>query len=218
MRQSVQPAEIPQPNLEYGRIVSRSGSTRYGVKSSFGIIDAIKAFSCLVQPDVGDRVLLSTDPTGDCYILSVLKRDVSVKETELTIPGDVSLHADSGSLRLSADQSLSLSGNASIDVATDRITVNAHKGEAAIGKLTMIGRRLSSQIKRITSVARSVDHSFKRLTQRMENCERFVEDHEEVQTGSTRYLVEDTLTTHAGNTLNISEELHTMHAEQIHMG
>ena len=218
MRQSSQPVEIPQPNLEYGRIVSRSGSARYGVTSPFGTLEAAKAFSCLVQPEVGDRVLLSTDPTGGCYILSVLERDVSVGETELTIPGDVTLHADSGSLRLSADQSLSLSGSASVDVATDRITVNAHKGEAAIGKLTMLGRRLHTQIKRIVSVAGSVDHSFKRLTQRMENCERYVEDHEEVQTGSTRYLVEDTLTTHAGNTLNISEELHTMHAEQIHMG
>jgi hypothetical protein len=218
MRPSVQPAEIPRPNLEYGRVVSRSGPACYGVESQFGMHVAARAFSCLVQPEAGDRVLLSMDSAGDCYILSVLEREMETGETELAIPGDVSLHAEQGSLRLSADRALFLSGCDSIDAATNRMTVQAHEGEAAIGKLTLLGRRLHTQIKRITSVAKSVDHSFKRLTQRMKNCERFVEDHEEVQTGSTRYLVQDTLTTHAGNTLNISEELHTMQAEQIHMG
>lgn len=218
MRQSVQPAEIPRPNLEYGRIVSRSGPSCYGVESQFGMHAAARAFSCLVQPEAGDRVLLSMDSAGDCYILSVLEREMETGETELAIPGDVSLHAEQGSLRLSADRALFLSGCDSIDAATNRMSVHAHEGEAAIGKLTLLGRRLHTQVERITSVARSVEHSFRRLTQRMENCERFVEDHEEVQTGSTRYLVQDTLTTHAGNTLNISEELHTMQAEQIHMG
>ena len=81
-----------------------------------------------------------------------------------------------------------------------------------------MGSAVYSQVKRFVSVAKAVEHTFKRFTQRFENCERYVEDHEEIQTGSTRYLVEDTMTTHAKNTMNVSEELHTMQAEQIHMG
>jgi len=212
-------AEILQPSLEYGSVVFRKDNGAFGVKTSFGMTDARLAVSCLVQPQPDDRVLLSIDLEGIAYILSVLESGTEQGTgTELVFEGDVSLHAKNGSLQFMADASLNLCGGESVDVATDRLTVNAHKGEAAISRLTFLGRTLTSQVKRIVAVAKTVEQNFRRLTQRMESTERYVEDHEEIQTGSTRYLVADTLTTHAGNTLNISEELHTMQAEQIHMG
>jgi hypothetical protein len=63
-----------------------------------------------------------------------------------------------------------------------------------------------------------VDHIFDRLTQRLKNHTRYVEDQEEVQTGSSRYLVEDLLTVQTKNTLHQAEEIITLNGEQIHLG
>jgi len=217
MENAAQLAQAPTPNLEYGRVVAGK-KDQVMVHTTFGTVEAQRAVSCLVKPIAGDRVLLSTDLAGSCFILSVLERTVQGEETELALEGDTALSVVNGNLRLSSEGSLLASGAESIEMAADKVSLNAHEGEANIGKLTFMGSTLYSQVKRFVAVAKTVEHTFKRFTQRFENCERFVEDHEEVQTGSTRYLVEDTMTTHAKNTMNVSEELHTMQAEQIHMG
>ncbi len=216
-QQGTQAVEALQPNLEYGTITSSDGGDCFSVKVSFGKITAEKAISCLLEPIVDDLVLVSLDISGSCFILSVLKRTAEEKVHHLTVPGDCVLESRSGSLDLRADRDLHLSAAAAVEVTGNRLSVSANSGEALINTLTLLGKGLHVRVKRITTVAKTIEQTLKRLTQRMENSDRFVEDHEEVQTGSTRYLVEDTLTTHAGNTINISEELHTMHAEQIHM-
>jgi len=67
-------------------------------------------------------------------------------------------------------------------------------------------------------VADTVDTVYRRLTERLINAVRFVKEDEEVQTGSTRYLVEDTLTMHSKNAVHMAEEIVTINAEQVHLG
>ncbi|WP_028584001.1 DUF3540 domain-containing protein [Desulfogranum mediterraneum] len=217
MQQLNQTIEQPQPGLEYGTIHSADQEGTFRVAVSFGQIAAHKAAGCLLQPREGDLVLVSVDMRGVSYILTVLEQGNEERVSELVVPGDGLFHSQNGSLELRADQGLNLRANEEIEVAGDALHIHAHRAEACIGRISLVGRILYSQVERITTVAKSIEQSLRRLTQRMENSERFVQDHEEVQTGSSRYLVEETLTTQAGNTLNISEELHTIHAEQIHM-
>jgi len=217
MKQAALQAEIITPNLEYGEVLAAADMKRIQVSTPFGTVKAHKAVSCLVSPVAGDRVLLSTDMTGSCYILSVLERTMT-GEMELALEGNAKLSTNNGSLTITAGRNVSLSSVESIDIATGRVSMSADRGEASIRKFSFLGSSLYTQVKRFAAVARTVEHTFKRFTQRFENCERYVEDHEEIQTGSTRYLVGDTMTTHAKNTMNVSEELHTMQAEQIHMG
>ncbi len=207
----------PQPSLEYGTIESVDCDGNCTVQVSFGTIYAKKAAGCLMEPEHDDLVLVTVDTNGSCYILSVLKRSTPGQPSRLAMQGDCIIESRAGSIDLRADSSLNLSASDAVEVAADRINVYARCSEAVIHKVTLLGKALFSKFRDVMTVAKSMDQTMDRLTQRMENCQRFIEDHEEVQTGSTRYLVKDTLTTHAGNTMNISEELHTMHAEQIHM-
>ena len=217
MKQVNQVVETLQPNLEYGTVVEISTDDTYEVEVCYGKIMARKAAGCLLQPQASDLVLTSVDIEGRCYILNILERKAIQGLSEIVVPGDCVMQSRSGSIEMRANTTLTMTAGDSIQVAGDSLEVNAHQAEVCISKMTVLGKILHTQVKRISTVARSIEQSLKRLTQRMETSERFVEDHEEVQTGSTRYLVEDTFTTHAGNTMNISEELHTMHAEQIHM-
>lgn len=217
MNQPLHAISVLQPSLEYGTISLRRDSALFDVAIPYGTVAAVKAASCLLEPQENDLVLVSVDVKGTCYILSVLKRAAENGTSTITMPGNCVIESVSGSVELRAAQGLVMSAADDIDVSAGKVKVHAHKAEICISKITLLGRVLHTQIRRITTVAKSIEQSLKRLTQRMESSERFVAEHEEVQTGSTRYLVEETFTTHAGNTLNISEELHTMHAEQIHM-
>ncbi|RLG68848.1 MAG: hypothetical protein DRO11_08520, partial [Methanobacteriota archaeon] len=80
------------------------------------------------------------------------------------------------------------------------------------------GKIFNLQVKHIKTVSATVENVCKRLTQRLKDSFRFVKDLEEVQTGSTRYLVEDTLNMHSKNTVLMSEEIVTINGEQIHLG
>jgi len=210
--------EQPQPCLENGQVIAGKDG-RFIVQTAYGPIQASLAVSCLVQPRAGDRTLLSTDGEGDCFILSVLKRGESKEvHTELVFDGQVDLHVRDGGLSLTTDRDISLASREKLAFASKKISAHADKGEAVIERMSFVGKALHSQVKRVMTVANTVEHIFRRFTQRLEDSFRFVKDHEEVQTGNTRYLVEDTLTLHAKNANHMAEELVTINAEQIHLG
>lgn len=200
--------ESLQPYLEYG-IVQFDEEQAFTVQTAFGQVRAERAFGCVVQPQTEDTVLLSMDEDG-CFILSVLRREDKSCRTELSFDGDVALTARGGNLSLSSERKMAFS--------SEKIAVHAAKGEAVIARFSFAGNVFKSHVKRIIVVANTVEHIFRRFTQRLQDSFRFVKDHEEVQAGNTRYLVEDTLTLHAKNANHMAEELVTINAEQIHLG
>jgi len=201
--------ETTQPVLEYGLVQMDEGPF-FVVQTPFGPVLSEQAVGCLVRPIPGDTVLLCMDDAV-CYILSVLKREADEKtRTELSFSGDVDLRVTGGELSVSAERRIAFASN--------KISMVADRGEAVIDKFSFTGRVLRSQVKRILVVANTVENIFRRFTQRLQDSFRFIKDHEEVQTGNTRYLVEDTLTLHAKNANHMAEELVTINAEQIHLG
>ena len=210
--------EYSQPCLEYGRILTGEEGS-YTVLTSFGEVVSDQAVSCLVKPKVGDTVLLSMDTTDDCFILSVLRRDVGEKvQTELVFDGQVNLHVKGGGLSLTSDEKMSIASREKLAFASQKISIHADEGKVTIEKLSFIGRVFQSQVKRIKLIANTVENICRRLTQRLDDSFRFVKEHDEVQSKSARYLVEDTLTMHSKNAVHMAEEIVTINAEQVHLG
>ena len=210
--------EPAHPVMEYGWI-THDEPGYYGVETPLGTIKAVRAVTCLVAPRPGDRVLISFDD-GDCgFILAILQRDTQAGDsTDLVFDGQVNLHAQNGGLSLTTDQNLVLGAREELSCASKQLKVHAHDGRAAMDKLSFAGRILETQFERIKSVAQSVEHVFSELTQRLTNAFRFVEEHDELQAGSTRTLVEDTMTTHSKNAVHMAEEIIKLNAEQVHLG
>lgn len=206
-----------QPLLEYGSVLFGEGRF-FKVQASFGMVEAEQAVSCLVKPETGDIVLLSVDPSGTCFILSILKRTDTEKETGLVLEGQVNLHVKNGDLSLTSDRNMTFAAADELDCVGQKISLHAEEGEATITRMSFLGAFLDSQIKRVKYVADTVDTVYSRLTERLINAFRFVKEEEEIQTGSTRYLVEDTLTMHSKNAVHMSEEIVTINAEQVHLG
>ncbi|MEW5723554.1 MAG: DUF3540 domain-containing protein [Thermodesulfobacteriota bacterium] len=201
--------EAPQPDLRYGEVVGRCGQD-FWVETGLGRLRAGRALGCLVLPRLGDRVLLSADAAGECWVLSVLSRgEAGESGTDLLFEGPVNLRVEGG-LTIAAREELAWTAN--------KITVSAHEAEASVGKVSFLGQTLEAQFEWIKAVAVRVDQVFERLTQRLFESLRFVREHEEVQTGSTRLLVEDTFTVQARNAVHQAEEIYKIDAGQVHLG
>lgn len=199
-----------RPILEYG-VISAACEKGFTVSTDRGIIDANIAVSCLVSPGAGDVVLLSLDEAGCCYILSILERpEKTQKHTELSFEGDLSVNVRGGAMSLTSEEAISL---ASRDFALD-----AHNGNVNMEKLSFFGGFVENHIARLKIVAETVDSIVRRAVQRFTSSYRYIEEHEEIQSASTRMIVDGTLTMHTKNTMHIAEGHVKIDAEQIHLG
>ncbi len=208
--------QTASPNMEYGHIISREASL-FLVNTSFGEVSAVRAASCLLEPASGDKVLLAVDIHGGAYVLAVLERDESLA-AELAVDGDARLTARGGSLTLTAERDLALACGDTLSAVADSVTVHAGRGAAVIERLSVVGRSLKTRFKRVKSVAQSVDLACRSYTQRLTESFRFVKEHDEVQAGSQRVLVEELMALHAKNHSVMAEEQVVINAEQIHLG
>jgi hypothetical protein len=204
----------PSPSLEYGH-VKTAAPGRIEVETSFGTITATRAVSCLVEPAAGDKVLLSVDMAAEAYVLSVLE---SVSPVILAVDGDTRLAVRGGSLSMAVDKDLNLACSGELSATSGEISVHASTGNAVIERMSFMGQVLKSQFKHVRSVAKSMDQVFRRFTMRAQESSRFVKEHDEVQAGSQRVLVEDLCALHAKNHSMMAEEQVVINAEQIHMG
>ena len=204
------------PAMEYGRVV-REGEN-LTVRTRFGPHPAIRAVSCLVRPESGDRVIASLDENGDCYILSVLERPGSAGGVDLDFEGDVNFRVGSGALRVMADEELQLAAGRDLDLTGRNLGVTAQKAEARIDRVSFWGRLMNLRLETIELTAKSLTQNIRRLTQWLTESFRSVEEHDEIQAGSARYLVEDALTVHSGSETHLAEEDVRIEAEQIHLG
>jgi Protein of unknown function (DUF3540) len=86
---------------------------------------ALRAVSCLVEPQVGDRVLASTSADGPCHVLHILSRSEG-DSARLSVPGANALSLCQSRIALHAGESLHMgsAGEASLSAAGGTLSLN----------------------------------------------------------------------------------------------
>jgi hypothetical protein len=210
--------EDVQPVLEYGLIAgnAEAGFTVIVAGESY---EAAKAVSCLIHPESGDTVLLSFTATGRCYILSILERPGGeLAPKTIAMSGQVNLQVRHGGLNFSAAETLSLTAGQKIAIAAEDLGIDARKGTVRIEEFSFLGRMFRSQVETVKHIADTVDTIVRRTVERLTSSYRYIAEHEEIQSASTRMLVEGTLTMQTQNTMHTAEGHIKIDAEQIHLG
>ncbi|MFH1983887.1 MAG: DUF3540 domain-containing protein [Pseudomonadota bacterium] len=196
------------------RVVGDNGKD-FTVATPDGGITAVSAASCLVRPAAGDVVLLGRG-IDSAYILAVLVR--AGKDTALDLPGNVRINAAGGGLTLSAAGEVNLASAMGIGLTAPHLQTDAAQGSVNIGRLRFAGHAVSAVCDTLAVAARAADHTFRRLVQRLGTAFRYVEGHDEVQSASSRQLVDGTLTIQTENTIHLAEQHIKIDAEQVHLG
>ncbi len=91
---------------------------------------ALRAVSCLVEPQIGDRVLASTSTDGPCHVLHILARNEGTRSesdsARLSVPGVTGLSLCQARIAVHAVESLHMgsAGEASLSAAGGTLSLN----------------------------------------------------------------------------------------------
>lgn len=187
------------------------------VHTDSAIYQARRSVSCLLEPLVGDKVLLVTDTEGGDYVLAVLERAADQLAT-LNLPGDTQISAQAGRLSLSARDGIGMASAGEIAMQSGSLKVEALKGEVTVHDLSLVGEAWRSCVDRVKSVGKTFDSILERCHQRVSRSYRVVDEMDQVKAGQIDYQADSSLQLHAKYTLMTADELVKVDGEQIHLG
>ena len=162
-----------------GRVIGRSESS-YLVESGSGVHEVKRAFSCLVQPEVGDTVLLTRELEEGDYILAILAREEG-KKTQLVFEHDVEIKATKGHLEIAARDGLDLGSPGKVAVNSTALQVSTLRGSIGIDRLSLYGRLCQVRVSTVKLIADKVDTLAERIFSKAKQSYRFIEDSEHVR-------------------------------------
>ena len=173
--------------LRHARINAVEGE-RFGVVSADGYRYWLKpALGCLLQPAVGDRVLVSLEGS-EGYILSVLERS-QPQTGQLRIEGDVSLTLPSGALTLQTRDGLLVDAGALLALTAHTTSIRIEDTQLALGTLQVAGQRADNHwLERNDTTVRHREQAVRHEADYGDSS-RHVQGHEDLQSGSLRQRV-----------------------------
>jgi ethanolamine utilization microcompartment shell protein EutS len=200
---------------EVGAVIGASGRS-FRVRVGSGDYEARRAVSCLVEPELGDRVLLALHDEG-CHVLAVLDRDGEAP-TRIVAEGDLEVSAPAGRFTVAAQEGICFVTPGDAALASGKVRVTATEGSLAVGTLSYLGDQLVAQVGRVKTVARSVESVADRWVQRLDRAYRFIAQSEQVRTQYYEINAKAALNLKAETTIVSSGELTKINGGQIHLG
>jgi Protein of unknown function (DUF3540) len=200
---------------ETGRVTATLGAS-FRVAVGSGEHDARRAVSCLVEPELGDHVLVAFHGAG-CHVLAVLDRE-SEGPTRLVAPGDLEISAPAGRLSFSASEAVSVVSSGEVSVASERLRASAADASFAFKALSYVGGRLVAHVDAVRTVARSLETVAERCVERLGRSYRFIEETEQVRARYLSYEAESCVQLRGHAAIVSSGELTKIDGAQIHVG
>ena len=150
-----------------------------------------RAVSCLVEPEVGDLVMLCEAPSGECsFILSVLAKS-DPEGGRLCLPGGVTLQTEGKQLTVQADR-IDLKSRETIGLSTVYLDVNAAAATTRVGHLQTWADTVETTAERVTLLTKTLTQQVGRMITRVRESWRKVEGLDETQAARIRVYVEGT--------------------------
>jgi hypothetical protein len=150
-----------------------------------------RAVSCLIEPEVGDLVMLCEAPSEQCsFILSVLAKSDS-EAGRLCLPGGVILQTEGKQLTVQAD-GIDLKSRETIGLSTVHLDVNAAVATTRVGHIQTWAQTVETTAERVTLFAKTLTEQVGRMITRVRESWRKVEGLDETQAARVRVYVQGT--------------------------
>lgn len=207
--------QIAYPTQEVAKVVGASGKS-FTLRTPLGELSARRAASCLLEPAVGDDVLVVHHERGS-HVLAVLERDEEAP-ARLSADGDIEIAAAGGRVSVSARDGVDLLTPGEAVVAAGSARITATRGEVMIDALVVLGDALTAKVDRVKTVARSVESTAERWVQRLDRAYRFIARSESVRAEYLDYEARSAFHVKSEVTLVNSAGLTKLDGSQIHLG
>ena len=179
---------------------------------------ARKAASCLLIPEVGDKVELLMDK-HNCYVLTVLeKNEKNERSNKFVFEGDAEFVCETGRMSMVSREGLHFFSSGSLNLTSSDMQIAAEKGSVNINQLTVLGSYLLAKMAKIKVIGSSLDSFFERFRQKTKCSYREVEETDYVKAKQLDYNADRLITLHGKYSFISAEEDVKINGERIHMG
>ena len=199
-----------------GEVLRVEGAV-FSVRADGAVHEARRAASCLLEPVVGDRVLLAAIGDGSSYVLAVLERAEGQPAT-LSVEGDCALRLPNGRLSVTTAKGVGVVSAGDISMVAPAVDVKAAEGTFGLGRLTVVGKELLAEIASAKTTVGALDVVAERVMQQVKRAYRFVEEIDQLRAKRVDYTAEKSMRLHGENTLMTADGLVKLDGEHIHMG
>ena len=203
------------PVLNTARV---TGSTPHGV-----LIDlpnqphARVAVSCLLEPQAGDTVLVSSVPdSSDNFILAILERPDATQGV-LSLPGNTHINLGPDQIELQAG-TLALNSRKQIDISSGQVNVTAAASRITINHCQGGFDTVEASAVHVSLVAKTLSSRLGRLIQRAVESFRKTDGLDEVHAGRSTTRIEGHQQTRAGHVTTIAEGFVKIDGQKIDLG
>ena len=194
-----QPAPVPLSAaaiLFHGTVKGRE-AVQYFVADGNGLVRALRAASCLIDPQPGDRVLVSV-AQGEAYILAVLN---GAAETRIDVAGTLTIASGTG-----------------LSLEAPRISTKAEEAEYRFARLSVTSLRLDSTLEIAKLTAERLHTMATDILAEIGNSVRRVAGLDHVSAGQIDQRAKDTASLHGRFTSVTADKDVRIDGDQIHMG
>lgn len=190
-------------------------NNRWVVEMPTGLKYADKAFSCMVEPQSGDKVLVSSSGnTG--YILAVLER--SDPDMTLNFPGNVELRTDAGAVQVKASDRVSISAVNRLDLVSAHCDISASRTDLTNHQLRVTSESVEAKTGSVKWFGKRLDSVVNRITQHAQYVMRNIEGVETLNAGNLLQTVRNSLSVRSNHATITSKKDMRIDGERIHMG
>jgi hypothetical protein len=204
---------VPDSKMVSG-VVKSAANDVFIVQSSEGLVTASQAASCLLRPELDDKVLLSFID-NEIYVLAVLIKDNN--KSKLSFKGDVVFDTQ-GELSINSVKKLTLNSSEKISQSAPGIsalssehTIHADTFSANCTNMSLHSEQVQAQVKELHGM-------FERVYQKADQVIRWVETIETLNIGNWVQNVKHTLNSRAQNQIITAKSDVKVDAQRIHMG
>ncbi|MGB7479509.1 MAG: DUF3540 domain-containing protein [Burkholderiaceae bacterium] len=202
--------------LVYATVTGRADKWFFLSSPDLSLARALRADSCLIEPESGDTVLVCKGGSQASYVLAVLARATPAQAT-LKLPGDVSLHTVQGQLRVQAEQ-LELNGRQRVAVVGAQVEVAGVRGDVCFQQLNTSAQQVNARFGAVSSIAQSITSTVGRLVQKARDSFRWTENLEETRAGRVRFQIRDRFHLKARHTTMLADGQVKIDGEKIDLG
>lgn len=178
-----------------------------------GVATAWTSLGCLIEPQAGDRVLVSRQ-RGERFVIAVLAREQ--QQCTIRVPGDLAIESDRLTLR--GRTRLDASGHSQLGLWSPKVSVTGSRTELTSDTVSLTGDEAQVTTRRARLSTSALDVCADRIVQAARQVMRRVEDVEVLHMGSLIQRIRETLISRSKRTsVTARHDVH-IDGERIHMG
>ncbi len=208
----------PQPMHLEGEVLAVEEGATCSIQTATGVLRARRALSCLVWPEVGDRVLAAQGLNDETFLIAILERRAAVP-LRLVLPGETAVEvAEGAGLSLRIEGPLALGSRSRLSAEGPEVSVRAERLTLVGGRLELIAREALAALRSSRLIGDLVEATAERLNLWLDQSQRRVQGLDQVHAGSVEIHAEQVTRLHSDTLLADARRLVKIDGEQIHLG